>query len=416
MNFLAYVYGRDGWPYLYRRIMDEKAPVNLYLESAYDDESRQLTVHVEGYSVADNSGADMRLSVLFTQDYMEGIQFGVPDINHYVHMNVLRDYISAWDGDPVGQKAEGEYFTADYTYDMPEKIGGMTVVPGNINVVAFVTTGGLTEIANVTSGKPSYTGMNTDADAVLLAPEMEMTARYGFNFFEAEIRNKCAEHVTEASFEVETNGTVEQVGVQCDVQPFSTAAVRVPAHYVFDAAGKVSYRVRLTAINGMAVQPTELKGEFMRPQTVNGDVRVVISTDRSIAETIYLLKDEDGNIIRQFGPYPDKSGKKYEELVKLNEEKTYCVEAYDYFGNGVFTGKKATVTIFDGQGSVVEEADAILGFGTRLFFTLDKGLGIEGITAGDAAGGATFTIGGIRTDGSRGGIIIRNGKKYIGSR
>jgi len=48
-----------------------------------------------------------------------------------------------------------------------------------------------------------------------------------------------------------------------------------------------------------------------------------------------LLKDADGNTLREFGPYQDGVSATYEETVEgLDEGKTYCIEILDSAGDG----------------------------------------------------------------------------------
>lgn len=411
-----YVYQRDGWEFFVKKIKDEIANINLYMESSYDDNTRTLKVRVEGYSVEDNGGANLRLHLLINQDYIKAKQFGVSDPENYIHNHVLCDYISKYDGDEIGVVNKGEYFVKEYEYTVPEKVHDQVIKAGNLNVVSFVTSNGLTEIENVTECKPVYSNMTDPADAELLFPNLEVGETYGFNFFEGKLRNKCAEHIKTARFLVIVNGTQYDVTANCDIAPYTTGDVIIPCKYNFDEKGKASYEIQLTAINDINITPTAIGGEFAKPlMTADKNFKVVISTDRTADEDIYVLRDEDGNIIKEFGPYPAKSAKKYEESVALDEEKTYCIEVLDLFGNGILSGKKGSLTISDSEGKVLHDITPIKDFGTRAFFTVYDPLGIEGITIVEGENGRMFTIDGMATDAesSKGSIVIRNGKKYV---
>ena len=414
-NGKDYLTERNDWYNLMYRMKDENAPVNLYLEGTYDDSNRELSVHVEAYSTQDNSNADMRINVLVTQDYMVGLQFGELGGENYVHMNVLRDYLTAYDGNKIASMAEGDYFSADYSAILPEEMHGKEFVPGNLNIVAFVTTNGITEVANSACVKPVFKNLEVAADAEIIAPDMPVGEKYGFKFFEAKVRNKCSETVTSATFDVNINGKLQQVEAECNIAPFCTGDVKVPCSYDFKDGKEINYEVKLTAINGKAIKESSLSGAFKCPEYTGDKVKVVISTDRRAWENEFALKDEDGNVIKVFGPYPDNELGPYEENIVLEEAKTYCIEVYDRFGNGMLFGRKGSLITYDAEGKVLHDFKKIDGFGVRAFFMVNNASGIDNVEVFNQNGDKLFSINGVRLNETGCGekIIIKNGKKYI---
>ena len=411
----AYTYVRDGWPTLTKKIKNDIAPVNLFLESSYDDNTRELTVHVEGYSTIDNSDKDMRLSVFLTQDYIHASQAGAENSRDYTHMHVLRDYITSTDGDVIESKAAGEYFSSDYTYTLPESVNDIPLKAGDINVLAIVTSEGMKEIANVKGVKPEYLNMNTEADAELQSPDIKVDLRYGFKFFEAKVRNKYSEKITNATFNVTINGEIQQITADCNIAPFTTGKVNIPCSYEFDEDDNVEYNIELTAVNGTPVTPASFGGSFERPHKTSENVKVVMATDRNSFENEFTLKDEDGNILKTFGPFEDNASKSYEEQLVLEEEKTYCIEVIDYAGNGLMRGKAGSLVTYAGSGKIINRFSPVKGFGARSFFTVDKSLAIDNITVEDNGTHKVFSINGTALDENNKSerIIIKDGKKYL---
>lgn len=405
---------REAWLSLVSRIENEVTPMNLYLESSYDDNSRELKIHVEGYSRVDNSASDMRLNVLFTQDYIYGPQQGTPTGKDYEHMHMVRHFFTPYDGAKITSKAQGEYFTQDYTYVLPEAINKQPVVPGNINIVAFVTSEGMTEVVNAKCVKPEYKNMETAADAVIMEPNIPVGSKYGYNFFEAKIRNKCAQNIKNATFEVTVNGKVNEIVAECNINPFVIGDVKVPYEVDFVNNDKADYELKLIAINGEPVTPTSLKGSFGRPAFTDSNVKIIFGTDSKSNENEFLLKDASGNVLKAFGPYAENKPAKYEEDVVLEKGQIYCVEITDIFGNGLNMRRAGSLETHDSNGNVIDKISPVSGFGARSFFIVGDLLGIDDIVIENQNGDKIFSIGGVQLNGnSKEAIIIKNGKKYI---
>ena len=411
----GYVFGRDQWSMQTKKLSEETATVNLYAESSFDGGSRELKIHVEGYNAADNSSNDMRLNIMLLQDNIIGHQSGSAEGENYHHMHVLRDCITDAEGDAISSKAQGEYFTADYTYTMPKEIRGQELKAEDANIVVFVTSDGMSEVVNAIGLKPTYSNMNITPAAELVSPKIEIGSTYGFQFFEAGIYNYSEEVLTKAVFDVDLNGEVTEVTADCNIKAFETGYVKIPCSYTFNANGKMTYELKLKRTNNNDVKPVTLSGSFERPVVVENEVLVDIKTDKSSDENEFTLKDKDGNVVMTFGPFDNGKTNKFQKKIKLEKANTYCVEITDNAGNGMEHGTRGHLIVTSGSNDLIDYIDNIPAYGARVFFTIENDLSIEGIEVEDNGNGKIYSLNGMVLNGSNSNarIIIKNGKKYI---
>lgn len=409
------VHGRAGWKSLTAKLKDDVATVNLYAEATYDDADRQLKIHTEGYSTVDNSAKDMRLNILITQDYIKGYQKGSVEGDNYIHMHVLRDYITPAEGEAITSRAKGDYFAADHTYIVPEDIKGQTLKPEDMRIIVFVTEKGMEDVANVTAIKPQYNNMNVKPGAILMEPDIETGEIYGYQFFEVNLRNLSAETLTTATFDIKLNDDVQEITADCDIAPFETGYVKIPCHYEFKEDKAKGYNITLKRINDHDAEEQSIAGGFYRPPFVGNDIIINIKTDRQAEDNEFTLKDEDGNVIMTFGPFENGISNNFEKTITLEKANTYCVEITDRFGDGMDDGRRGSLITSTGDKDLIDYIDDVPDNGARSFFTVETDLAIDGITIEKNHDGTTYSLSGMVIDGSDRGerIIIRNGRKYL---
>ncbi len=415
-----FLYGRQQWLSLANVTASEDAPVNLYVEAEYNGEAKTLGIHVEGYFTSTPSMESPSLCVLWTQDAIIGPQNGSLDFNEYEHNHVLRGYITDVHGDAIADATAGSYFTRDYSIELPADVKGIGVKPEDINVIAFVSDG-LDEVANVEGCKPSYIKYNETEAGYLLKPDMEVGTKYGYNFFEVYVKNSSSATISSASFEVTVNGVAQAQTVACNIPQFGKQLLKVPAAISY-ATGRTKYAVKLTALNGVTVEPSELSGSFQKPAVCGTTVKVDITTDRSAAQNRFMLKDADGNIVKEFGPFENNKPNTFSETVSLEDGKTYCIEVTDINGDGLLDGERGSLLVHDANGKLIDQFYSITGFGVRSFFIVDSSTGISDTKV---PGGTPeyFTLGGLRVAGDAvpaGLVIVKDGngvrKAVVGRR
>ena len=128
-----------SWTNASNAILALSAVVNMATSTAFDNDTRQLTVTVELYYTADSPGANDMIFVLLTEDHLNGPQAnygaGGPYAT-YDHRQVMRAYITPLGGDEVSTTTMGSSVLRTYTYSVP-----LAYAIDNCRVVAFVGEG-----------------------------------------------------------------------------------------------------------------------------------------------------------------------------------------------------------------------------------------------------------------------------------
>lgn len=356
---------RSYWMKSAKALMQEDAPVNLRMEASVDAATRVASLTVEGYFTADlPESATPVLNVLWTQSHILGYQNGGGIGNNYDHKHMLRGYVSASTGDAIDGAAKGRYFQKTYTFTLPEAIKDIAVLPENIEFVAFVSDG-RGEVMQVTGVKPACSNLTKPLAVTLAAPRIAVGSRYGYRFFEAVAENLSNETLTTLTFDFTLNGRTSVATWTGSIPPFSTRQIAVPVE-AYDIESDNAYALRLTAVNGTTVVgETELKGEFTAPVTTYYQVTVAVHTDEYADENTYCLRDEQGEVVRTFGPYPAGVAADYSEALELEPNRMYCLEVTDAWGDGVNAGY---LKVYGDNGRLVAQELGVTGAGARCFF------------------------------------------------
>lgn len=365
------VSGRDRWTNDALLIKKQDAPVNLYIKSKYNGLTSTINIHVEGYYTAEpDAPAEQYLNVILTQDNIVGPQNGGSAGDEYTHNHMLRDNISPLEGTKIDNAGKGNYFTFDYSYQLPENIKGIKVMPEDINIIAYVVD--KVKISNAAGGKPEYSNYNETEAGAISAPLMPVGTRYGYNFFEAFLKNKSSQTITNATFDVTVNGTTTPATIDCNIDQFATEPVRVPATLTFADKGYTKYEIRLTHLNGVQVDGGgSLTGNIQKPLLTGTEVTAQIMTDDHASQNTFILYDAEGNKIKEFGPYPEWTAATYYETAELEDGKTYCLEVFDTYGDGMLDGGKGGLITRTGWGKLIDQYYTVTGYGTRSFFKCD---------------------------------------------
>lgn len=359
------VYSRNEWIKLAKQIHSEDAPLNLWMKSEYDGATRQLKVKVQGYYTGDNQENDLHLNVVWTQDNIKGFQNGSGVADDYVHQHMLRGYITTLWGDELTAPVKGETFEKEYLYQLPESVKKTEVKPEDINVIAFVTSG-KKNVLNVTGGKPVYINYEKPLGGLLSEPEMEIGLRYGYNYFEAKLKNLSDKEITSADFDVVINDISESVSWEGKISSFSTLPITLKVS-PYNINESNTYKIILKSINGQTVENSTIQGEFAGVLETTPFNAVTIQTDLYADENRFMIKDADGNIIKEFGPYVTDKKAVYKETAQLEPDKIYCLEISDAWGDGI-QSPKGYLKIHNDRQVLVEQNYDIRLYGYRSFF------------------------------------------------
>lgn len=404
------VCSRSYWKAYTKLGVKETAPVNLLATSTYDGATRKLTVHVEGYYTADSQADNQSLCVLWTQDNIKGPQNGGLVGDDYMHQHVLRGYITDLWGDPLDSPVKGKYFSRDYSITLPESIKEVEVKPGDVRVIAYVVSN-KRDVQNVTGCKPVYTNYDMPLGGSLAEPKIPIDSYWGCNFFEMELTNKSDKAITEATFDIYVNGKIVTASWSGMIPSFESKEIVVRCNYDFKEEGQNDYKISLRSINGQSVDESSLEGIFTSPISATPQISVNISTNKEADENHFYIKDADGNIVKEFGPYPAGEVTQDNESVTLDPDKIYYIEVTDTWGDGMYT-PMGYYTAHSSDGSLIEQKFEIDDFGTRtLFRTSKEATAIDGVSADVASGDVTVyrLDGTVAYKGKREGINLLTG-------
>lgn len=131
--------GRGDWTSSCNEIMAEVSPVNVGIESSYNEATRELTIHVELYYTSDAAEASNFINVALLQDHVFGPQTGGGAGNNYEHMHMLRDLVTGQWGEEIFTTTTGSFVDKTYTYTVPEAVNAIPVVVEDCQIAVFVT-------------------------------------------------------------------------------------------------------------------------------------------------------------------------------------------------------------------------------------------------------------------------------------
>jgi len=137
---------RGQWAGFGADVLTEDSPVNVGIKGVYDPAKFKLYVLVEAYYTADELNPTNMINVGITQNGIYGPQSGASNwypekINaagEYRHDHMLRAVLTGQWGESISETTKGSLFTKMYTYDVPEKLNDIPVVPADLGVYAFV--------------------------------------------------------------------------------------------------------------------------------------------------------------------------------------------------------------------------------------------------------------------------------------
>lgn len=407
------VLSRSVWGECCSIVAAETAPVNLLVSASYDAATALLTVEVEGYFVEAMDSA--RLSVMLLQNDVMGPQTGGQLGDEYMHQHMLRDIISDTWGDEIADTGQGSYFTASYSYAVPDSIGDVAVVVSDLEIVAFVAEG-KENIVQVTGTYPTVIGVDVPFKADIEASLLTLKKGYAFDFIEVYLKNKCDEDITSATFDITLNGTTEQAEWSGTAPSHANTLIRVPLPDTWKEVQSMddnSYSVEIVSANGNVLNVDDLDGEFDAIGTLPTELVFKITTDDFADDNTFHILDEEGNIVHEFGPYANGGAATYEETVSLNDGAIYCFEVTDAWGNGIYS-PRGSVKVYDSNGTIKMQQTEIEDYGYRYFFVADATLGIGTLCVDDSDDGYTlFSLSGVEVAHGSGDVANSGVQKGV---
>ncbi|MDR1610860.1 MAG: Omp28-related outer membrane protein [Candidatus Symbiothrix sp.] len=360
------VLGRGEWMKRSKSIHEEDAPVNLYLSSVFNGTTRELRVTVEGYYTQQVEQSENFLSVALIQDNIYGYQKGAADQNNYNHRHTLRAYLTPLWGDTLSAPQQGDYFSREYIFTVPQAVKDIPVKAEDLEIIAFVSAD-KREVLNVTGKKPEYINYNKPLAATIQEPKWAIAFRYGYNFFDVRLKNESDQTITSAAFKVTVNGTEQTVNWSGEIASFHTLPLRLPVESYSMLTKDNEYKIQLSALNGESVNGNVLQGNFDMPAETTPKIQIAIKTDLHADENTFVIRNKNGEVVHEFGPYLPGTVATYDETVDLEPSETYCFEITDSWGDGIMS-PRGSYKLYKDNHSLFAQNYEIMVFGDRLFF------------------------------------------------
>ena len=368
-----YILGRGSWIKSAKAVHSQDAPVNILLTSAFDGNTRKLSVKVEGYYTMEVDEEIHRLNVVIIENNIIAHQSGSDLGSNYVHNKMLRHFITQMDeeiwGDEIVAPKKGEYYVFDYEIDLPTDINGVQIKPEDIEIIAFICAE-KTEVLNVKGSKPSYINFDKPLKANLLKPAKEISSRYGFNFFEAQLQNLSNIPVTSAKFEVTINGETQNINWTGEIPSFVTKPITIIVD-TYEINTSNQYSVKLTELNGQSFESNAISGSFNGPLETTPTILTEIKTDMYADENRFLIKDRSGNIVKEFGTYETGLVATYYDTFTLEKNTTYCFEVIDQWWDGILD-PRGLYKLRNDDNTLITQVYDIKLFGDKVFIHTSK--------------------------------------------
>ncbi|MBK7213543.1 MAG: Omp28-related outer membrane protein [Bacteroidales bacterium] len=129
---------RGSWSGAADQIMAMPSPVNVGIESSFNPDTRELTVNVELYYTATSAVTSNFINVALLQDSVLGPQTGGGMGSNYVHMHILRYFLTGQWGDEVTTTTQGTLVNRTYVYTIPASYNNVPCVPEDCRVAVYV--------------------------------------------------------------------------------------------------------------------------------------------------------------------------------------------------------------------------------------------------------------------------------------
>lgn len=132
---------RGSWSASADQIMAMVSPVNVGIESSFNEATRELTVNVELYYTANSAVPSNFINVALLQDSILGPQTGGGMGSNYVHMHMLRYLVTGQWGDEVTTTTQGSLVSRTYTYVVPDNYNNVPCIAEDCHIAVFVAQG-----------------------------------------------------------------------------------------------------------------------------------------------------------------------------------------------------------------------------------------------------------------------------------
>lgn len=173
--------GRIDWDSRTEALMQENSPINVGLQSEYDDLSGQFTIQTEVFATSEFTEASLVVAVL--ESFVSGPQVdNALNTTHefYSHNHMLKNFLTGWEGEVIEDLTVNSLAQNSFTYSVTAEEN-----PNAISIVAYVIVDGAIVSArtiDAQGGTTLATAHVTTSDPEYLEMPMNTTASNSFSF------------------------------------------------------------------------------------------------------------------------------------------------------------------------------------------------------------------------------------------
>ena len=383
------VVDRSTWARYTDTIMGKPSPVNVAAQSTIDWNTRQLTVVVEVYYTANATNATNKLNIALLQDSIIGPQAGAsnfnPDMmvgNQYMHMHMLRDFVTGQWGADIPTTTAGTFFTQTFTYNIPYNVKNVPIRLDDVEVFVYVAEG----------NKEILTGDISSMNIINHFPLHPVLSQVNI------INSIVCDNNSGAYFTIESTGTgsdtIQSLEIEYaiaggtpqtilwnarEIYQNNSDTIRIP-DFTITPNIEQEITAKITKINGIDfTAPTNSNILIKKIANGGGYMTLKLVTDKYASETTFKVFRPDGSVLLQGGPWANANNITTRLFaIKPAEIGCYRLEVYDSFGDGINSGYGVGgFQVIKYDNTVILNDDGKFGKMSRYMINVDEVSGIE---------------------------------------
>lgn len=363
---ISYGLSLSDWSTTAKAVVEEDAIANIYAKSTIDTIERTLSIDIEIFYTQTPEKTDFNLlNIAITEDNIKGSQSGHPFGLSYTHKHVFRDFALGLWGDTVKVPQKGMLFKKTYTYDIPAMYANRAPNLNNLSIVAFISEDKKDILNSVTNRPDIIQGRYVTDNAKIEI--YNMTKQYAYNYFMIDVDNLGSEPIESLTFKTLINGITKDYTVSnLNIRGLSDTVINLFVDEI-ELKNVNIYRITLIKINGKDVSIPHLDDNYYYPTILKTNtLKIKFISDKYGDENMWFIKDRNGNILKQAGPFEKGIIKEYTDSFELESNKVYSFELIDTWNDGV--DYDGGFELIDGNDDVIYRQDGSGMYGAILPF------------------------------------------------
>ena len=325
--------GRGNWNTAASQVLNQSAYVNVGVEATINVQNNELTVHVEGYYTGNSPQNTNYLNVVLTQNNTLGPQTGGGMGSDYNHMHRLVHMITGQWGEVISTTSTGSFIDETFTYTIPSNYNGIDVLITELNVIAFITET-QQEIISGAEYTPTFVGIEHSNDAAVMGLDDNLNDNCGeIASPSVVVQNNGSDPITSLSIEYSINdGSSETYSWTGSIASLEFTSIELPS---------IGYSPSNTNSVNIIISDDDNNNNnsntFYFDQSNSYETSFVtlnLLTDDYGSETTWNLKNANGFIVAQGGPYTNNFTASLEIGIPSSNE-CYTFTINDSIGDGI---------------------------------------------------------------------------------